>query len=84
LGDYRYLVVLLAIHVLLGSVPRVGDLLLLWVIWGIISVEWLLRAVFGGDSLKFHSISRASGCFGEKKCWIWAVSGAVTYTLWLL
>jgi len=61
---------------LLGSVSRVGDLLFLWEIWGIISVEWLLRAVFWSDSSKFRSISRRSpvlgcclggesGCFGR-------------------
>ena len=48
---------------------------------GIISVEWLLRAVFGEDSSWFRSISRGSGCFGEKKRWVWAIFVVATYTL---
>ena len=51
---------------------------------GIISVEWLLGAVFGSDSSEFRSISRGSGCFGEKKWLIQAVFGVLTYTLQLL
>ena len=54
---------------------------------GIISVEWLLRAVFGEDSSWFRSISAVGGVFGRKSgvygqflmgvltrfmcCWVW-------------
>jgi len=48
---------------------------------GIISVELLLRAVFGSDSSGVRSISRGSGCFGEKKRWVWAIFVVATYTL---
>ena len=51
---------------------------------GIISVEWLLRAVFGSDSSEFRSISRGSGCFWEKKWCIWAVFDGCPYTVYVL
>jgi len=57
-----------------GALSSMGDL-------GIISVELLLRAVFGVDSSGVRSISRGSGCFGEKKRWVWAIFVVATYTL---